>query len=177
MSTRASVKEMAGSQRQAGEKTEGVVVRHCRVLLAISVHGETAVLQLSWMSFCQQRRLGFVFQQGFAEPETVTSYLAAVWLKHSPVLSQPLILTLCQSCSCKLSVSLCGCQNWEKKKMGQWRKVFSLPVGSAPLSGTRCSPTWHMVRRTEKYHPGQCKVGLCKPELLPEEWSAHECTA
>ena len=60
MSTRACVKEMTGSQRKAGEKTEGVKVRHCRELLAVSVHGEIPALQFSWISFCQQCRLGFV---------------------------------------------------------------------------------------------------------------------
>lgn len=40
---------MAGGQKAAGEKREGVEVQHCRELLAVSVNGETAALQFSWI--------------------------------------------------------------------------------------------------------------------------------
>lgn len=59
MSTRASTKEMAGSQRKAGKKTDRVKVQCCRALLAVPVHGEITALQFSRL-FCQQCRLGFV---------------------------------------------------------------------------------------------------------------------
>lgn len=141
MSTRASTKEMAGSQRKAGEKTDRVKVQCCRELLAVPVHGEITALQFSRLLFCQQCRLGFVLQQGFTVSETVTPYLAAVQLKHSPVLTQLLILTLCQSCSCKLCVSSCGGQNQEKKRItAQQRKVISLLVVISILILYRVQP-------------------------------------